>query len=122
MRFILAGLAAISLGACGAASQGNNSASEANNVTDNAENVAQPQSDVPAADQVQSNDATAAPAGSEREQQLAECTREANEVLPAGTNIAALCGCAVDRAPQSGEFAAMRACAAEQNVELPRVE
>jgi hypothetical protein len=58
--------------------------------------------------------------GGNREELLASCTAEATAALPAGTDAAGLCGCAVDRALAGvSRGDAMRQCAAERNVQLP---
>jgi len=58
--------------------------------------------------------------GGNRAQMLAECTQEATSELPAGTDAAGLCGCAVDRVMAgAGRGDAMRLCATERNVRLP---
>ena len=115
MRMIFAGLAAVLLAGCGGADIANNAASG---------NDAAPAQVAPA------NVAAPAPGatgpgrpGESREEMIAECSSGAPGNVAEGTDIAALCGCAVDRViAGSGQREAIRQCAAEQGVRLTNSE
>ncbi|HEV7661860.1 MAG TPA: hypothetical protein VGO55_18625 [Allosphingosinicella sp.] len=61
--------------------------------------------------------AAAAPANPRREHDMRECANDVRGELPAGTDLNAFCGCAVDKM-QTGlrERDAMEQCAAEQGI------
>ena len=111
MRMIATGLAAVLLAGCGGAEVANNAAGNAAAPA----NVAAPVDPAAAAP----GNAAAARPGESREQMIAECSEGAPGNVAEGTDIAALCGCAVDRViAGSGQNAAVRQCADEQGVRL----
>lgn len=114
MRMILAGvMAALFLGSGGVADNTVAHAPEAD-----AENMMPTDGEGNVTTTVTNTSASAA--GSDREALLAECTDQGRAILPAGTDVAALCGCAVDRhLAGTAQFEATRQCAAAQNVRLP---
>ncbi len=62
--------------------------------------------------------ATAAPGN--RENEIAECSADMTRNLPAGSDVAALCTCAVDRiAGGASQRAAVEQCATQLNIALP---
>jgi hypothetical protein len=124
------GLTAALLSACNVplgnnASTGNAGAA-ANNITNavpplNQTNMVMPGGEEDAGGGNASAGASEDDVGGGREAMLASCTREAGAALPQGTDVARLCGCAVDRALAGARRSdAMRQCATEQNVQLPR--
>ena len=128
MRMILVGLSAALLAGCGGATIANNSsgnaAAPANTAAPSAPinpaNMVLPGGEEDASGPANSTAADGAPSRN-REQLLAECTDQGRAMLPAGTDVAALCGCAVDRhLAGARRNEAMRQCAAEQNVRLDR--
>lgn len=126
MRKILVGLAAASLAACGSPSL-NNVSANATAPTNSAaptpapiapENIVLPADEGDAAGS--GNSSAGRDVGGDRAALLASCTQEAGAALPQGTDVARLCGCAVDRALAGANRGdAMRQCAADQNVQLP---
>lgn len=123
MRLFLTGLAALSLAACGAADSATNTSS-AGNAADSVLNSAGPAvpatGPVPDGNEIAPGNSTGTAAGGQsRESLLADCTSGAPGNVPEGTNVAALCGCAVDKVlAGSGQNESIRQCAAEQNVRL----
>lgn len=125
MRMILVGLTAALLTACNGMTAGNNAsagnaAAPANTATSapplSPGNLVMPGGEEDAG----SGAAPGGGEGNDREAMLASCTQEAGAALPPGTDVARLCGCAVDRALAGAQRpAAMRQCATEQNVQLP---
>ena len=109
MRMIVAtGLAAVLLAGCGG--QVANNAAEGN--------AAAPVNVVAPAPAAPGNAAASGP-GESREEMIAECSAGAPGNVAEGTDIAALCGCAVDKViAGSGQNAAVRQCADEQGVRL----
>jgi len=115
MRMILAGLAAALLAGCGGADVANRAA--ADNAAAPA-NTAAPVDPAPAAP----GNAAAGP-GESREEMIAECSAGAPGNVAEGTDVAALCGCAVDRViAGSGQREAIRQCAEQQGVRLTNPE
>lgn len=122
MRMFLVGLAAALLAGCGAVTATNSSG----NATAPGNAAAPATPAMPANMMLPGGESDAAgpgngmATGGDRAQMLAECTQEATAELPAGTDAAGLCGCAVDRVVAgAGRGEAMRLCAAERNVQLP---
>jgi hypothetical protein len=133
MRMILAGLSAALLAGCGGATIANNSgsgnaAAPVNTAVPSAPinpaNMVLPGGEEDAggpANRTANSTAAGGATGRNREALLAECTDQGRAMLPAGTDVAALCGCAVDRhLAGARRNAAMRQCAAERNVRLDR--
>lgn len=127
MRMILLGLSAALLAGCSGAAVTNNSsgnaAAPANNAAPaspiNPANMVLPGGEDDAGGPANSAAAGGAPSRN-REELLAECTDQGSAMLPPGTDVAALCGCAVDRhLAGARRNEAMRQCATEQNVRLP---
>lgn len=125
MRMILIGLSAALLAGCGVAMTNNssgNAAAPANTAAPaNSSAPASPGNMMlPGGEGDAGGNSTAAGGRNSREALLVDCAQEATGNLPQGTDVARLCGCAVDRhlggATQSDS---MRQCAAEQNVDLP---
>lgn len=128
MRMILIGLTAALLSACNVPLGNNasttNAAAPVNNSTAapplNQTNMVMPGGEDDAGGGNASAGASEDDVGGGREAMLASCTREAGGALPQGTDVARLCGCAVDRALAGARRPdAMRQCATEQNVQLP---
>lgn len=127
MRMILIGLTAALLTACNGMTAGNNTtggnAAVANNSTAAAPPLSPGNMAMPGGEEDAGGNASAGASQddvSDREGMLASCTREAGGALPPGTDVARLCGCAVDRAIAGARRPdAMRQCATEQNVRLP---
>lgn len=125
MRIFLVAATAALLAGCGAASTANNSSDNAATVNETLPAEA-PVDAVPGSlnnvTEPTGNESAAAGGGANgsRQEMWLECTVEAGARLPAGTDVAALCNCAVDRVIAGGQRnAAIRQCAAEQNVQLP---
>lgn len=102
MRMILAAVSLAFLAACGG------------KATTNAANAAAANASAPAAN-------AAAPANAladaHRADEIGECSDDVRTELPEGTDVAAFCGCAVDRMQTGlGERQAMEQCAAEMNI------
>ena len=66
------------------------------------------------------NAATPAPAGFNRDNEIAECTADMSRHLAPGSDVAGFCGCAVDRV-QGGarQNDAMEQCAAQLHITMP---
>ena len=119
MRMIFAGLAAVLLAGCGGADVANNAASGNDAATANAVAPVAP-----------ANESAGAPGaagpgrpGESREEMIAECSSGAPGNVAEGTDIAALCGCAVDRViAGSGQREAIRQCAEQQGARLTNPE
>ena len=110
MRTILAGLSLALLAACGGA------ATDANN---SAGNDAAPASNAsaPAAAADKPANATAA-ANPARADEIQECVQDVANELPAGSDVNAFCGCAVDGMQGGrGEREAMEGCAAQMGID-----
>ena len=61
-----------------------------------------------------------APAAANRDNEIGECTRDMTRNLPAGSDVAGLCSCAVDRiSAGGGQREAVTQCAAQLNITLP---
>lgn len=114
MRMVLAGLMiALFLGGGAVADNTTAPAPETN-----AENIMPPDAEGNVTTTV--TNSVASGAEPDREALLAECTDQGRAILPAGTNVAALCSCAVDRhLAGAAQFEATRQCATEQNIQLP---
>jgi hypothetical protein len=118
MRIILTAASLALLAACGGAATGN----EADNAAGNAaaapaENAAAP------AENAAAPAATAGGAGdARRANEIGECAGDVRGELPAGTDVDAFCGCAVDRMAQggAGEREAMEQCATQMGIEPRR--
>ncbi|MGQ0588073.1 MAG: hypothetical protein ACT4N8_00895 [Sphingosinicella sp.] len=116
MRMIFAGLAAVLLAGCGGAEVANNAASGNDAAPANAVAPVNTVGEAPG------NRSSVGP-GESREEMVAECSSGAPGNVAEGTDIAALCGCAVDRViAGSGQREAIRQCAAEQGVRLTNPE
>ena len=114
MRMILAGLAAALLAGCGGADVANNAA---------ADNAAAPANTAAPLDPAPAAPGNAAGPGESREEMIAECSAGAPGNVAEGTDVAALCGCAVDRViAGSGQREAIRQCAEQQGVRLTNPE
>ena len=112
MRMIIAGLSAVLLAGCGAYVDIDNAAGPGSGPA--AGNVAAPGTPAPGA--------PTRPGGrrNSREAMLEDCAADLGRNLPRGTDIAALCSCAVDRVmARVPQMEAVRQCAREQNVTLP---
>lgn len=114
MRMIVTGLAAALLAGCGPTV-------DLGNMGGPAGGPGQGNPAAPGAQGPQGNPVTPRPGGrNTREGTIAACVADLSRNLPQGTNVPALCECAVDRmiagAPQMD---AVRQCAREQNVRLP---
>jgi hypothetical protein len=125
MRLILTGLCALALAACNNVGSTANTGSEGNDSIANAAVSAEPANlTVPPTGPVPDGNAVApgngsADAGQSREALLADCTSGAPGNVPDGTDVAALCGCAVDKVlAGAGQNESIRQCATEQNVRL----
>lgn len=128
MRMILVGLSAALLAGCNMAAvtnngSGNAAAPPANTAAPaqpiNPENMVLPGSEEDAGGAANGS-APAGPANGNRAELLEECTSQGRAMLPQGTDVAALCGCAVDRhLAGTRRNEAMRQCATEQDVRLP---
>lgn len=129
MRMILVGLSAALLAGCNTAAVTNNGSSNATAAPANGAAPAQPPINpenmvLPGGEEDAGGPAnSSAPAGSangNRAELLEECTSQGRAMLPQGTDVAALCGCAVDRhLAGTRRNEAMRQCATEQDVRLP---
>ena len=126
MRMILVGLSAALLVGCGGVSVSNNNSGNAAAAPANTTATAPPLNPanmvMPGGEEDAGggNVSAGGGGGGDRASLLASCTQEAGAALPAGTDVAALCGCAVDRALAGARRAdAMRQCATAQNVRLP---
>lgn len=124
MRLILTGLAAISLAACDNAGSTTNSGDGSGSAANAAASAEPANLTVPPTGPVPDGNATApgnssAAGGQSREALLADCTSGAPGNVPDGTDVAALCGCAVDKVlAGAGQNESIRQCATEQNVRL----
>ena len=66
------------------------------------------------------NAAAPAAAGANRDNEVAECTADMSRNLPAGSDVAGLCGCAVDRIAAGGsQREAVAQCAAQLHITMP---
>ncbi|MDQ8758118.1 hypothetical protein RCO27_17975 [Sphingosinicella sp. LHD-64] len=127
MRLILTGLA-LALAACNnAGSAANDSSADAGNTapvsaTDGAAPAnlsVPPTGPVPEGNAAAPDNGSATAGGQSRAALLADCTSGAPGNVPEGTDVAALCGCAVDKVlAGAGQNESIRQCAAEQNVRL----
>lgn len=124
MRLILTGLAAITLAACNNAGStansgdGNDSAANAAASAEPANLAMPPAGLAPVGNAIAPGNGSAA-GGQSREALLADCTSGAPGNVPDGTDVAALCGCAVDKVlAGAGQRESIRQCATEQNVRL----
>ncbi len=126
MRLILTSLAALALAACNNAGSaandsatGNDGAASAAVAAGPANLSAPPAGLAPDGNMAAAGNSAAAAGGQSRAALLADCTSGAPGNVPDGTNVAALCGCAVDKVlAGSGQNESIRQCAAEQNVRL----
>ena len=112
MRMIITGLSAVLLAGCGSGlvqlDNGGGSAPAPGNI---------------AAPGAPGRPTGPGPSRTSREGMIAECSADLGRNLPRGTDIAALCACAVDRIFQRvPQRDAVRLCAAEQNVRLPGLD
>ena len=109
MRTILAGLSLALLAACGGPTNANDSAANAAGPVSNAT--------TPEAAAEKPANATAA-ADPARAGEIAECTQDVATELPAGTDVNAFCGCAVDGMQGGrGERAAMETGAVQMGID-----
>ena len=122
MRHLLVLAATVVLAACGSADSVNNSAAANGAAANMTAPAPAPANALPAADgngtQAEGN-AQTGPGGLTRPEMLAECTSQAEAMLP-GVEPGPLCNCAVDRVLGGAQRRdAVRQCAAELNVRLP---
>lgn len=104
MRMIFCGLSLALLAACGGAATTNAANDAAANVT----------ASEPAANAAAPSNSAADP---RRAGEIGECVRDVANELPAGTDVDAFCGCAVDNMSQGqAERPAMEACAARMGI------
>lgn len=124
MRLILTGLAVITLAACnnaGSTANTSDSNDSAANAAAGAEpaNLTMPPAELAPDGNVVAPGNSSAAGGQSREALLADCTSGAPGNVPDGTDVAALCGCAVDKVlAGAGQNESIRQCATEQNVRL----
>ena len=109
MRMIVTGLAAALLAGCGSGlvqlDEGNHSGPAAGGT---------------GAPNTPNNPGPIRPGRNTREATVAACVEDLGRNLPRGTDLQALCGCAVDRMiAGTPQMEAVRQCAAEQRVTLP---
>lgn len=119
MRYLLALAPLALLAACGGNKAANNSAKAPGNSA--AVNAAAPG---PAPVTMAPAGPAAVPSGPQvqaaRADMIAECARDAGPEMPAGVDVEALCGCAVDQVMAgASENDATRACAAQIGVTMP---
>lgn len=73
-----------------------------------------------AAEPAPAANAPAPAAAANRDNEIAECSADMTRNLPAGSDVAGLCTCAVDRiAAGGGQREAVTQCAAQLNITLP---
>ena len=107
MRMILATASLALLAACGGAASNNNAGNGA--APAEAANGSAPS-------------APAASANPQRENEIGECVRDVANEMPAGADVNAFCGCAVDKMTSGGlgERPAMEQCAAQMGIQPRR--
>lgn len=111
MRAIVMGLSVLALAACGDAATTDHNAATAANATETGANAMTP------ATENGSASAANALADPRRAGEIQECKDDVTNELPAGTDMDAFCGCAVDGMQGGrGERAAMEACAAQMGI------
>jgi hypothetical protein len=109
ITFGLAAMASLCLLAGCNKGAANNSVANATNAVEPAANVTEPEANAAAP-------ATAAG----RDNEVAECSADLSRRLPAGTDVPALCGCAVDRiAAGASQREGVTQCATQLNITLP---
>ena len=119
MRMIVIGLAAVLLAGCGSGlvqiDEGNGAGPETGAAGDPSKPAGQGGPAAPGAPAP-----TPGVGRSSREATIAECVTDLGRSLPRGTNVPALCTCAVDRMiARMPQRDAVRQCATEQNVRVP---
>ena len=114
ITFGLAAMASLCLLAGCNKGAANNSAANAANAVEPAANVAEPDANAAA---------PATPVAAGRDNEVAECSADLGRRLPAGTDVPALCGCAVDRiAAGASQREGLAQCATQLNITLPNLD
>lgn len=85
------------------------------------ENVAVPETEAPPAETPAPANAAGPSAGASAANEIAECVRDGERNLPAGTDVNAFCTCAVGKMTtnQTPQRDAINQCATEMNITLP---